>query len=104
MIITPQGRQQIYHTPKKGTALINNFACMLEISDERLTNVMLLGRAGFQESSNAVKLFLQTKGLNSERIQLNPKYKDTSRGPLQFLWVKGDTPFPTQVHTRACQY
>ena len=70
----PQGRQQIYHTPKKGTALRDNFALMLEISDERLTSAMLLGRPGFQESSNAVKLFWRTKSLKSERIQLNPKY------------------------------
>ena len=45
-----------------------NFACMLEISDERLQflmSAMLLGRAGFEESSNAVKFFFWKVGLKS---------------------------------------
>ena len=34
MIVTPKSRQQLYHTTKESTALRDNFACMLEISDE----------------------------------------------------------------------
>ena len=82
----------------------DNFACMLEISDERLQvlkGAMLLGRPGFQESHNAIKLLSWKMGLKSEGIQLNPQYCHTSRVPLQFVLVRGDTPFPKQAHTSA---
>ena len=67
----------------------DNFACMLEISDERLqvlTGAMLLGRPGFHESHNAIKLLSWKMGLKSEGIQLNPQYFHTSRVPLKLSW------------------
>ena len=104
VVILPEGRKKATgnHPTQECATLWDYFACMLQVSNERLqifSLAMPLTRPLINETGNAVKFFLRQLRLESQGVQFNAEYCHDCWWTFELVRVQGNTPVREKFNT-----